>query len=168
MLWVMARGCKRWLRVVLLAVCGVAVFAAAGSAMTSRLHDRGAVTRAASCPPGGEAAVEKARSTRVSGAVLAPTGTLWTTICGSNDHGVLKGGPVDAALNSAGKPPPPHVCPQWIETPFLAILAYKAGTRQFVVQFSGCGDVVILHDGTRLTFTAQGVKQLSAAFERAG
>jgi hypothetical protein len=167
----MVRALKRTFTVLALAACAVACLAGASSATTSRTRHDDAAVRAASCPPGGPTAIENLRSTRASGKLLAPKGTLWTTICGVNDHGVLKGGPMNAAINTAGKPkplPPNHACPQWIEAPILVILQYSAGTRQFVVQFSGCADVVKLHDGAELSFTAKGLKQVQAALKRAG
>jgi hypothetical protein len=166
----MVRALKRTLTVVALTACAVAVFAGVSSATTSSARHVDAAVRAASCPPGGPTAIEHLSSTRASGKLLAPKGTLWTTVCGLNDHGVLKGGPMNAALNTAGKPkplPPNRPCPQWVEAPILVILQYSTGTRQFVLQFSGCSDVVKLHDGAELSFTANGLKQVEAVLNRA-
>lgn len=170
----MIRALERLVAVGALSGCLLLGCAGAGSATTSTAGHDGAAIPAASCPPGGETSIEQLRSTPVRSGVLAPKGTAWTTVCGVNFrgvyfHGALKGGPINAALNSARKMD--EVCPMVLRRyealPILVILRYTTDTRRFIVHMN-CPSGVVLHDGNRLTFTEAGNNQAQAAVTTAG
>jgi hypothetical protein len=73
---------------------------------------------------------------------------------------------MNAALNSA-RADVNEMCPMDALPPILVILRYSTGTRRFIVNMGGCPGVV-LHDGTELSFTAAGLKQVQAALTKAG
>jgi len=129
--------------------------AAAGNGHTTKN------TRAASCPSGGESSIRHAHSSSAKVGALAPEGTLWTTICQGNGDRILKGGPLDAALNSAHTAPPNQICTLNYVSPILIILRYRGSTRRFVVLLGGCPSVS-LRDGTDIDLTPAGIRQMRA------
>ncbi len=143
------------------AVCGCV------SSAAIPLSQTGAVgVKASSCPKGGEGAIEQIRSTQARAGALAPSGTLWTTICRGHMQTVLKAGPIDSALNNA-RDAPHEICPTDAVTPTLVILRYQTGTRWLIVNMGGCPGVV-LRNGTELSFTASGITQVQAALAKTG
>jgi hypothetical protein len=145
-------------------MCAVTVCSCGGSATVSVASHRSRQVRAASCPTGGEKAIERLRSTSVHGEVLAPAGTVWTTLCGGRARVVLKGGLLNAAINGA-RPYGGEICASDYVVPIVVILRYGVQTRWFVVSMSGCPGVV-LHDGTELIFTNAGLKRVQPAWTR--
>lgn len=145
-------------------LCAVALCGCGSSAAASAPEHREAAIRPAACPGGGEASIERLRSTRAHPGALAPGGTLWTTVCGVYASGVLKGGPMDAALNGS-RADVHEICPMDVLPPTLVILRYRTETRRFIVDMGGCPGVV-LHDGAELSFTAAGIRQVQAALTK--
>jgi predicted RNA-binding Zn-ribbon protein involved in translation (DUF1610 family) len=142
-------------------LCTIVVSAcgSSGSALTPA-HNSVHV-RAASCPKGGEKTILRLIPSRGSDRPLAPDGTLWTTFCRGSSAGVLKGGPIDAALHSA-RYEPNETCVTNLELPILVILRSKTQTSRFIINMDGCPGVVI-SDLTKLSFTMAGIRQVNEA-----
>jgi hypothetical protein len=160
----MSFSLKRRLLIVTMVVAAVAFCGCDGSAAANAPSHPRAALRAAACPGGGESSIEGLRSTRARRGALAPNGTVWTTVCGADASGVLKGGPMNAALNGA-RADVHQICPMDALPPMLVILRYRTGTRRFILNMGGCPGVV-LHDRIELSFTATGLKQVEAALTK--
>jgi len=146
---------------VIAVLCTIAI-GACGSRASAGTYARHSVrVRAASCPTGGEKTILGLIPRRGSGGLLAPDGTLWTTFCRGTSTRVLKGGPIDAALNTA-RYRPNETCVTNLEVPILVILRSRTETRRFIINMDGCPGVVI-SDATKLSFTPPGIEQVSAA-----
>jgi hypothetical protein len=122
--------------------------------------------QAAPCPRGGEISIGRVHSTSAGGGTVAPAGAAWTTVCGIHTNAVFRGDPIHAALNSA-RLRRNEICTTDYLPPILVILRYISGTRRVIVDMGGCPGVV-LRDGTKLLFTPAGIRQISAAFAKAG
>ena len=144
-------------------ICAIVVCVCGGSASARssvRVH-------AASCPKGGEKSIFRLIPGIGSGQhVVAPAGTLWTTICSGSRTGVLKGGPINAALNSASYRQN-EICVTNLVPPILVILRARTLTRRFIMNMDGCPGVVI-SDVTKLSFTPGGIKRVNAALVKSG
>ena len=141
----------------LLALLAVAVAGCGTSAPTSSP----VMVRSASCPKGGERSIERLRSTTAHTGALALTRTIWTTICAGDTRTVIKGRPINAALDSA-RYDPDEICATDAVTPTLVVVRSRTETRRFIVNMGGCPGVV-MRGGTELSFTTAGVKQVQAA-----
>ena len=115
------------------------------SAVAMSVRVSRAPVSAASCPAGGERSIMRFTSTSARNGALAPPGTVWTTVCRGGHHAVFKGGPMNAALNSA-RHVPNQICPSDYVLPALVILRYRTATLHFIVEMGGCPGVR-LRDG---------------------
>jgi hypothetical protein len=120
---------------------------------------------AATCPGAGRSAAQRLRefsqlgSSHVGPGPLAPGGVRWSTVCDGVGARVIRGGPLDASLNSAA-PYRGQICPSVAVSPVLVLLRYESATRRFLVDLGGCPGVV-LSNGTKLILADRAVHRVT-------